>query len=63
MADIDNKCGHSVCVCAVGEEEEYCSPQCTAAGEEDITEIACDCGHPDCGQFFFTKFDWKRLCS
>ncbi len=49
MADIDNKCGHSVCVCAVGEEEEYCSPQCTAAGEEDITEIACDCGHPDCG--------------
>ncbi|MBS1793880.1 MAG: hypothetical protein JSS81_08495 [Acidobacteria bacterium] len=47
MADND-KCAHEGCVCAVGEDEEYCSPQCRAAGEEDVTGIACDCGHPGC---------------
>ena len=48
MAEENNKCGHSACVCTVGEDEEYCSSQCKAAGEEDITEIACDCGHSGC---------------
>ena len=48
MADENNKCGHEACVCTVGNDDEYCSPLCEAAGEEDITEIACDCGHSGC---------------
>lgn len=48
MADENNRCGHEMCGCAVGEDEEYCSPQCEAAGEEDMTDIACNCGHPGC---------------
>ena len=48
MADENNKCGHEACVCTVGNDDEYCSPVCEAAGEEDITEIACDCGHSNC---------------
>jgi hypothetical protein len=47
MAD-DNKCDHESCVCVVGNDEDYCSPQCEAADAEDITDIACDCGHPGC---------------
>ncbi|CAN5205411.1 hypothetical protein BH10ACI1_BH10ACI1_15870 [soil metagenome] len=47
MAD-ENKCGHSACMCGVGDDNEYCSPQCESAGEEDVTEIACGCGHPNC---------------
>jgi hypothetical protein len=47
MAD-DNKCDHESCVCVVGDDEDYCSPQCEAADAEDITDIACDCGHPGC---------------
>ena len=54
MADENNKCGHSVCLCTVGDDDEYCSPQCTAAGEEDITEIAGDCGHSGCNQSCLT---------
>lgn len=48
MANEENKCGHSACVCAVSDEAEYCSPECESAGEQDITEIACDCGHAGC---------------
>ena len=48
MAD-DNKCAHEACTCVVGEDEKYCSPQCEAAAKEDLTDIACDCGHPACG--------------
>ena len=49
MADDDNnKCAHEGCVCAVRDDEEYCSPQCEAAEEQDVTEIACNCGHPGC---------------
>ncbi len=46
--DNDNKCAHDACRCAVGDDEEYCSPQCEAADEGDVTGIACDCGHPGC---------------
>ncbi len=48
MADETNKCGHEICVCAVGEGEEYCSEICREAGESDITDIKCDCGHSGC---------------
>ena len=48
MADERNKCGHEICMCVVGEGEEYCSEGCEAAGESDISEIACDCGHSGC---------------
>ena len=39
MADENNKCGHEACMCAVGNDDKYCSPVCEAAGEEDVTEI------------------------
>lgn len=48
MAD-DNKCQHPACACAVGDDEDYCSDQCSTAGDADIIEISCDCGHPGCG--------------
>lgn len=48
MADRDNKCQHHGCSCPVNDNEEYCSAACRAAGEQDITGIACDCGHPGC---------------
>lgn len=48
MADEDNKCGHEMCSCMVNEDDEYCSPQCEAAGEEEVTAIKCDCGHAEC---------------
>lgn len=48
MAEEINKCAHEGCVCATRENEEYCSPQCEAAGETDTTEIVCECGHQAC---------------
>ncbi len=48
MADQNNKCAHEGCVCAVSGDDEYCSAQCEAAGEGDITGIACECGHMGC---------------
>lgn len=46
--DFDNKCGHDPCSCAVGDDEDYCSPQCESAAEDDVTAIKCDCGHTGC---------------
>ena len=48
MADNDNKCSHEACVCAVGNDREYCSDHCENAVDQDITEIKCDCGHSAC---------------
>lgn len=48
MADEDNRCAHDACNCAVGDDEEYCSPQCEAADEGGVTAISCECGHPGC---------------
>ncbi len=47
MAD-DNKCGHEICVCTVSGDSEYCSEHCENAEDQDMTEIACDCGHSCC---------------
>ena len=44
----NNKCGHDSCVCAVADDQDYCSTFCENAGEGDITVIKCDCGHPGC---------------
>ena len=45
MAD-ENKCGHSMCDCPVSGDAKYCSDHCKDAADQDIVEIACDCGHP-----------------
>ena len=41
------KCAHPSCKCQAEEDSKYCSPYCEAAG--DTTEIACNCGHSNCG--------------
>ncbi len=48
MADDDDKCGHDRCICLTTDDEEYCSPHCEEAADQDLTEISCDCGHPGC---------------
>ena len=48
MAD-DNKCRHQLCKCATAGDDEYCSDHCREATDQDISEIACDCGHGNCG--------------
>jgi hypothetical protein len=45
MADETQTCDHSICTCAVT-DDDYCSPYCEAAG--DSVELACNCGHPGC---------------
>jgi len=47
MAD-KGKCGHEGCGCAVGDGETFCSDHCREAHEQDMVEIACDCGHQNC---------------
>jgi hypothetical protein len=47
MAD-ENKCGHAMCDCQVSVDSKYCSDHCKDAVDQDIVEIACDCGHPGC---------------
>ena len=48
MAGDDNKCGHDICLCATTDDAKYCSEHCERAAAQDLTEISCDCGHPDC---------------
>ncbi len=47
MADNMN-CKHKLCTCVAPGEDEYCSDHCREAVDQDITEIACDCGHSNC---------------
>ncbi len=44
----EHKCACDMCSCAVGEGEKYCSDHCRDAVDQDIVEIACDCGHSGC---------------
>ena len=39
------KCAHPACECFT-DGREYCSQSCEEAA--DLTEIACQCGHPSC---------------
>ncbi len=48
MTDEVSKCGHNICTCTVGKGEKYCSEICREAGESDMTDILCDCGHSGC---------------
>lgn len=47
MPDND-KCTHDACSCMVIGDAKYCSDHCRDAVDQDIIEIACDCGHPGC---------------
>lgn len=47
MADAE-KCAHEGCNCAQAEDSDYCSPYCESAGEGELTELKCDCGHAGC---------------
>ncbi len=42
----DNKCAHPACSCATEKGNTYCSQSCKEAA--GLTEIACQCGHPNC---------------
>ena len=48
MANENNKCGHTGCLCTVKGEGEFCSEYCKEAARQDITEISCSCEHPGC---------------
>ena len=48
MAD-DGICAHEGCGCPAGGDNKYCSDHCRDAADQDLAEIACDCGHPGCG--------------
>ena len=41
-------CKHDLCNCRVKGNDDYCSAYCEGAGEADITDLACECGHPGC---------------
>lgn len=42
-------CEHDGCMCPVTDEGAFCSDHCREASDQDLTEIACDCGHASCG--------------
>jgi len=44
--DTSTKCAHPECGCAPDDSSKYCSDSCKEAA--DLTEIACQCGHPGC---------------
>ena len=44
--DTPTKCAHPACGCLTDGDSEYCSQPCQEAA--DLTEIACQCGHPEC---------------
>ena len=48
MADKTNQkeCAHPNCSCPAQAGQEYCSPKCAAAADD---EMSCDCGHSGCG--------------
>jgi hypothetical protein len=45
------KCAYELCTCKVtgdGPWGTYCSALCQEAGDNDVTEVLCDCKHPAC---------------
>jgi hypothetical protein len=42
----EKPCGHLSCECTVLADEEFCSPHCETAAEDD--EVICGCGHAVC---------------
>ncbi|HLA95096.1 MAG TPA: hypothetical protein VK612_05190 [Pyrinomonadaceae bacterium] len=46
---MDNaNCKHDGCNCSVTGDAEFCSDHCKEISEQEIIEIACDCGHSGC---------------
>jgi hypothetical protein len=43
--ELEKPCAHLVCECTVMGDEEYCSPHCETAPDD---EISCSCGHAVC---------------
>jgi hypothetical protein len=41
-----NKCAHPACNCVAPEGKTYCSDYCETA--KKLTELACQCDHPEC---------------
>ena len=41
-----SKCAHPACNCVPSKGKEFCSEACRDA--KSITELACQCQHPDC---------------
>jgi metallothionein len=44
--ETQSKCAHPACSCPIAKSDKFCSQSCKEAAE--ITEIACQCGHPGC---------------
>ena len=44
----ENQCAHAACSCAVIGDAKFCSDHCRDAVDQDMIEIACDCGHNGC---------------
>ncbi|HET9371467.1 MAG TPA: hypothetical protein VFO19_14505 [Vicinamibacterales bacterium] len=46
--DAPKKCAHPACNCMVHDDTfgEFCSAHCQEA--DDMPEIRCECGHPEC---------------
>ena len=42
------KCSHKLCTCIVRENQEYCSPSCSAADDVEKNELQCASGHQLC---------------
>ena len=40
------KCAHPACTCVPSAGKSYCSETCS--DEKKMTEIACQCKHPEC---------------
>jgi hypothetical protein len=43
--ELEKPCAHLACECTVMGDEEYCSPHCETAPDD---EISCGCGHAVC---------------
>ena len=42
----ERQCKNPTCNCKVEKDAKYCSANCEGAG--GVTQIDCDCGHPEC---------------
>jgi len=40
------KCAHSTCSCICTDGKKYCSQICEDS--QGVTELKCDCKHPEC---------------
>jgi hypothetical protein len=43
-----HKCNHRPCLCIVGSDAAYCSPECEEEAAQGTDAAVCECGHADC---------------